>query len=279
MINLEERKEMIEPQSSVLSISTQCEMLSVSKSSFYYVPVGESDENLAIMRKLDEQYFSTPFYGALRLTAILILSGYKVNIKRVRRLMKLVNWQTIYREPRTTISDKTHYKFPYLLKGLKIEKCNQVWAMDITYIPMKKGFMYLTAIIDLHSRYVVHWSLSNSMSADWCTEVLKEAIKNNGTPEIFNTDQGSQFTSDIFINTLIDNNIKISMDGKGRALDNIFIERLWRSVKYENVYLNVYENGLSLWEGLEKYFQFYNHVRIHQSLDYQTPKQRYELAA
>jgi len=279
MINLEERKEMIEPQSSVLSISTQCEMLSVSKSSFYYVPVGELDENLAIMRKLDEQYFSTPFYGALRLTAILILSGYKVNIKRVRRLMKLVNWQTIYREPRTTISDKTHYKFPYLLKGLKIEKCNQVWAMDITYIPMKKGFMYLTAIIDLHSRYVVHWSLSNSMSADWCTEVLKEAIKNSGTPEIFNTDQGSQFTSDIFINTLIDNNIKISMDGKGRALDNIFIERLWRSVKYENVYLNVYENGLSLWEGLEKYFQFYNHVRIHQSLDYQTPKQRYELAA
>lgn len=279
MINLEERKEMIEPDSSVLSISTQCEMLSVSKSSFYYVPVGESDENLAIMRKLDEQYFSTPFYGALRLTAILILSGYKVNIKRVRRLMKLVNWQTIYREPRTTISDKTHYKFPYLLKGLKIEKCNQVWAMDITYIPMKKGFMYLTAIIDLHCRYVVHWSLSNSMSADWCTEVLKEAIKNNGTPEIFNTDQGSQFTSDIFINTLIDNNIKISMDGKGRALDNIFIERLWRSVKYENVYLNVYENGLSLWEGLEKYFQFYNHVRIHQSLDYQTPKQRYELAA
>ena len=279
MINLEERKEMIEPQSSVLSISTQCEMLSVSKSSFYYVPVGELDENLAIMRKLDEQYFSTPFYGALRLTAILILSGYKVNIKRVRRLMKLVNWQTIYREPRTTISDKTHYKFPYLLKGLKIEKCNQVWAMDITYIPMKKGFMYLTAIIDLHSRYVVHWSLSNSMSADWCTEVLNEAIKNNGAPEIFNTDQGSQFTSDIFINTLIDNNIKISMDGKGRALDNIFIERLWRSVKYENVYLNVYENGLSLWEGLEKYFQFYNHVRIHQSLDYQTPKQRYELAA
>ena len=279
MINLEERKEMIEPQSSVLSISTQCEMLSVSKSSFYYVPVGELDENLAIMRKLDEQYFSTPFYGALRLTAILILSGYKVNIKRVRRLMKLVNWQTIYREPRTTISDKTHYKFPYLLKGLKIEKCNQVWAMDITYIPMKKGFMYLTAIIDLHSRYVVHWSLSNSMSADWCTEVLKEAIKNNGTPEIFNTDQGSQFTSDIFINTLIDNNIKISMDGKGRALDNIYIERLWRSVKYEDVYLHVYENGLSLWEGLDTYFQFYNHERIHQSLDYQTPNQIYVLAA
>ena len=279
MINLEERKDMIEPDSSVLSISTQCEMLSVSKSSFYYVPVGESDENLAIMRKLDEQYFSTPFYGALRLTAILILSGYKVNIKRVRRLMKLVNWQTIYREPRTTMSDKTHYKFPYLLKGLRIEKCNQVWAMDITYIPMKKGFMYLTAIIDLHSRYVVNWSLSNSMSSEWCTEVLKEAIKINGTPEIFNTDQGCQFTSDIFINTLNDNNIKISMDGKGRALDNIYIERLWRSVKYEDVYLHVYENGLSLWKGMDTYFRFYNHVRIHQSLDYQTPNQIYGLAA
>ena len=279
MINLEERKDMIEPDSSVLSISAQCDMLSVSKSSFYYVPVGESDENLAIMRKLDEQYFSTPFYGALRLTAMLILSGYKVNIKRVRRLMKLVNWQTIYREPRTTMSDKTHYKFPYLLKGLKIEKCNQVWAMDITYIPMKKGFMYLTAIIDLHSRYVVNWSLSNSMSSEWCTEVLKEAIKINGTPEIFNTDQGCQFTSDIFINTLNDNNIKISMDGKGRALDNIYIERLWRSVKYEDVYLHVYENGLSLWKGMDTYFRFYNHVRIHQSLDYQTPNQIYGLAA
>ena len=279
MISSQQRKGMIEPSYSLLSISTQCQLLSVSKSSFYYTSTGESGENLAIMRKLDEEYFSTPFYGALRLTAMLILAGYKVNIKRVRRLMKLVNWQTIYREPRTTISDKTHYKFPYLLRDLKIVKCNQVWAMDITYIPMKKGFMYLTAIIDLHSRYVVHWSLSNSMSADWCTEVLKEAIKNNGTPEIFNTDQGSQFTSDAFINELINNDIKISMDGKGRALDNIFIERLWRSVKYENVYLNVYENGLSLWEGLDRYFQFYNHVRLHQSLDYQTPKQRYILAA
>ena len=151
--------------------------------------------------------------------------------------------------------------------------------MDITYIPMKTGFMYLVAIIDLHSRYVVNWSLSNSMSTEWCTEVLNDAIKKHGVPEIFNTDQGSQFTSEIFINTLIYNNIKISMDGKGRALDNIFIERLWRSVKYEDVYLNVYENGLSLWKGLEKYFLFYNNERFHQSLDYQTPKDRYIVAA
>jgi len=279
MISSEQRKGMIEPCCPFLSISAQCQLLTLTRSGFYYIPTGESEENLAIMRELDEQYFSTPFYGVLRLTALLILAGFKVNKKRVRRLMKLMNWQTIYREPHTTISDKTHYKYPYLLRGLKIERCNQVWAMDITYIPMRTGFMYLTAIIDLHSRYVVQWSLSNSMSAEWCTEVLQEAINNHGIPEIFNTDQGSQFTSEIFINTLIDKGIKISMDGKGRALDNIFIERLWRSVKYENVYLNAYENGLSLWKGLDQYFQFYNHERLHQSLNYHTPKQKYVLAA
>ena len=279
MISSEQRKGMIDPCCPFLSISTQCQLLTLTRSGFYYIPSGESEENLAIMRQLDRQYFSTPFYGVLRLTALLILAGFKVNKKRVRRLMKLMNWQTIYREPHTTISDKTHYKYPYLLRGLKIERCNQVWAMDITYIPMKTGFMYLTAIIDLHSRYVVQWSLSNTMSAQWCTEVLQEAIKNHGIPEIFNTDQGSQFTSEVFINTLKDNGINISMDGKGRALDNIFIERLWRSVKYENVYLNVYDNGLSLWKGLEQYFQFYNQERLHQSLDYHTPKQKYVLAA
>ena len=201
MISSEQRKGMIEPCCPSLSISAQCQLLTLTRSSFYYIPSGESEENLAIMRQLDEQYFSTPFYGVLRLTSLLILAGFKVNKKRVRRLMKLMNWQTIYREPHTTIRDKTHYKYPYLLRGLKIERCNHVWAMDITYIPMKTGFMYLTAIIDLHSRYVVQWSLSNTMSAEWCTEVLQEAIKNHGIPEIFNTDQGSQFTSEVFINT------------------------------------------------------------------------------
>jgi len=243
------------------------------------MPVGESEENLCIMRHLDEQYFLTPFYGALRLTAVLIVLGYKVNVKRVRRLMKLVDWKTIYREPKRSVSVKTHYKYPYLLRNLDIVKCNQVWAMDITYIPMKKGFMYLAAIIDLHSRYVVHWSLSNSMSAEWCTETLKTAIEKHGRPEIFNTDQGSQFTSDVFIKELKTNEIKISMDGKGRALDNIYIERLWRSVKYENVYLNVYENGLTLWKGLNDYFRFYNNERLHQSLNYQTPGQIFHFAA
>lgn len=278
MRSLQERRSMVESAHGSLCISTQLELLSLSKSSFYYVPEGENQENLCIMRLMDEQYFHTPFYGALRLTAFLQNKGYHINVKRVRRLMKLVNWQTIYREPKTTITDKSSYKYPYLLKNMNISHSNQVWAMDITYIPMKKGFMYLTAIIDLHSRYVIHWSLSNTMTSEWCTQVLQEAIAKHGKPEIFNTDQGSQFTSDLFINVLKNNNIKISMDGKGRALDNIFIERLWKSIKYENIYLHVYENGLSLWKGLNKYLEFYNKQRFHQSLDYKTPAEVYTFA-
>lgn len=278
MRTLEQRRLMVD-QSSELSLSKQCDLLKLHRSGLYYKPLTECDENLEIMRRLDEQYFKTPFYGVLRLTALLQQEGYKINEKRTRRLMKLIHWQTIYREPKTTISDLTHYKYPYLLKGLKIERNNQVWAMDITYIPMRKGFMYLAAIIDLHSRYVVNWSISNTMSADWCSQVLEEAIAKHGKPEIFNTDQGSQFTSEVFINILKNNEIQISMDGKGRALDNIFIERLWKSVKYENVYLNVYENGVDLYKGLNQYFEFYNHERIHQSLDYKTPNYRYCIAA
>lgn len=262
-----------------ISISKQCDLLSIHRSGLYYKPIQESKENLKIMRKLDEQYFKTPFYGVKRLTVWLQLQGYVVNHKRVRRLMKLVNWQTIYREPKTTISDKSHYKFPYLLKDLTIERNNQVWAMDITYIPMQKGFMYLTAIIDLRSRYVVNWSVSNSMTAEWCTQVMEDAIQKHGKPEIVNTDQGSQFTSDEFINLLKNKEIQISMDGKGRALDNIFIERLWKSVKYENVYLNVYENGVDLYKGLNQYFEFYNTERLHQSLDYLTPILKYSEVA
>ena len=228
---------------------------------------------------LDEQYFKTPFYGVLRLKALLIGLGYKVNRKRVRRLMKLLDWKTIYREPKTSTGNKEHKKFPYLLRNVKIARCNQVWAADITYIPMKTGFMYLMAVIDLHSRYILHWSLSNTMSAEWCSEVLAQTIQKHGKPEIFNTDQGSQFTSDVFIKVLLENEIAISMDGRGRALDNIFIERLWRSVKYEHIYLNVYENGLSLWKGLDGYFQFYNNERPHQSLSYKTPALCYAKAA
>ncbi len=274
-----ERRLMVEENNQNVSQAKQCELLGIHRSGLYYKPIGESSENLEIMKKLDKQYFLTPFYGVLKLKKMLEKQGFQINKKRLRRLMKLVKWQTIYKEPKTTISDKTSYKYPYLLRDLVINRNNQVWAMDITYIPMKHGFMYLAAIIDLNSRYVVNWSLSNTMSAEWCTEVLEQAIEQYGIPEIFNTDQGSQFTSELFINTLKINGIKISMDGKGRALDNIFIERLWRSVKYENIYLYVYENGLSLYEGLVKYFDFYNTERLHQSIDYQTPKQRYSQAA
>jgi putative transposase len=278
-MGLKKRISLIEPDNPEISLCAQCAALSVSRSSFYYVPVGESAENLKIMEMLDHQYMETPFYGLQKLLSHFRDKGYVINTKRMRRLMRMVNWKTIYREPKTTISDQTHYKYPYLLRNLKIERINQVWAMDITYLPMQKGFMYLTAIIDLKSRYVINWSVSNSMSAEWCTEVLEEAIRTHGTPEIFNTDQGVQFTSELFIKTLKSNDIKISMDGRGRALDNIFIERLWRSVKYEHVYLNIYDDGVSLYKGLKKYFQFYNWERSHQTLDYKTPISVYKKVA
>lgn len=275
MRSTDERKKMVNPADETLSINRQLDLVSIPSSSFYYVPKGENKENLAILRLLDEQYFKTPFYGVLRLTALLVGLGYKVSPKRVRRLMQIMDWKTIYREPKTTTGNKEHKKYPYLLRNLKTDRCNQVWATDITYIPMKTGFMYLMAVIDLHSRYVLHWSLSNTMSAEWCAQVLQETIDKHGKSEIFNTDQGSQFTSDFFIKVLVDNAIKISMDGRGRALDNIFVERLWRSVKYEHIYLNVYEDGLSLWKGLDGYFRFYNRERPHQSLHYKTPADCY----
>jgi len=279
MKSIFERKAMIDRNHSTLSINKQVKLLSIPKSSYYYTPVPECKENLTIMNLMDKQYHETPFYGALRLREWLKDKGYDLNIKRVRRLMKLAHWQTIYREPKTTISDPTSYKYPYLLKNMEITHVNQVWAMDITYIPMHKGFLYLTAIIDLYSRYIIHWSLSSTMTAEWCQQTVQEAIDKHGKPEIFNTDQGSQFTSDIFINTLKVNNIKISMDGKGRALDNIYIERFWRTIKYEHVYLHVYENGRQLWNGLSKYFEFYNTKRYHQSLDYKTPRYIYKQTA
>lgn len=262
-----------------MSISEQCEALSIHRSGLYYQPVGESEQNLHYMRLIDEQYLETPFYGFRKMAQHLLTLGHQVNRKRVRRLMRLMGLIAIYQKPNTSLCDKTHYKYPYLLKGLNITHRNQVWAADITYIPMQKGFMYLMAIIDLHSRYVVGWSVSNSMEADWCAGVAAEAIARHGKPEIFNTDQGSQFTSEIFTQTLKQHQITISMDGKGRALDNIFIERLWRSVKYENIYLKAYGDGTALYQGLKTYFDFYNRKRFHQHLDYQTPQAIYQMAA
>lgn len=258
-----------------ISVSKQCKVLDLKRNFLFHSPKGETQENLQIMLLLDKLYFVTPFYGYRKITIWLQNQGFGINEKRVRRLMKLVNWKTIYREPKTTVCNPEHKKYPYLLKDLKITHKNQVWATDITYIPMKQGFMYLTAIIDLHTRYVLNWDTSNTMSAEWCTKVLSETIKKHGCPEIFNTDQGSQYTSEVHINVLKNNEIKISMDGKGRAIDNIFIERLWRSVKYENVYLQSYSDGTALHQGLENYFTFYNEQRFHQSLDYKTPSSRY----
>lgn len=274
-----ERLDLVSSSVTELSIVQQCILLSVSRSSFYYTPSSESEENLAIMKFLDKQYYKTPFYGQLKLTEEIKKLGYYVNVKRVRRLMERVQWQTIYRAPRTTFSDKTTHKYPYLLKDLPITHCNQVWATDITYIPMEKGFLYLTAVIDLYSRKVMNWSLSNTMSAEWCVNVVQEAIGMHGCPLIFNTDQGVQYTSELFTSMLKKNDIQISMDGKGRAIDNIFIERLWRTVKYEHIYLNVYQDGLSLHKGLECYFEFYNSKRIHQSLEYKTPNEVFQLVA
>jgi putative transposase len=271
---MEERERMIDSRDK-LSMVKQCKLLCISRNYFYYLPKGESNESLEMMLLLDQQYLLTPFYGYRKTTVLLQNKGFKVNEKRVRRLMKRINWRTIYREPRTTIPVKAHKKYPYLLKDLEITHKNHVWATDITYIPMAKGFMYLCAIIDLHTRYVLNWSVSNTMSADWCAEVLEETIENHGKPEIFNTDQGSQYTSDVHTRVLLSNGIQISMDGKGRAIDNIFIERLWRTVKYENVYLQAYTDGISLRKGLKNYFEFYNEERFHQALDYRTPHQTY----
>lgn len=276
---MKERKRMIDKTNKTMSVSKQCNLLQVNRGSLYYTPAMESDENLQIMRWLDEQYLEHPFYGVNKLIKQLLLLGFLVNPKRLRRLMKLVNWKTLYPQTNTTKIDPKKYKYPYLLRNLKIERPNQVWAIDITYIPMEKGFMYLFAIIDVYSRYVVGWSVSNTMTAQWCVDTIEQAIAEHGKPEIINSDQGTQFTSEVYIDFLKENEILISMDGKGRAIDNVFIERLWRSVKYEHIYLYVYETGDELWQGLSHYFQFYNQERLHQNLNYQTPYQYYNSKA
>ncbi len=276
---LSERRFMIDSNRIDLSVVKQCELLQIHRSGFYYKPSQESEENLALMRLMDEWYLNVPFYGIRRLTKLLQNKGYEVNRKRVKRLMQVMGWETIYHKRNTSKRNPLHAVHPYLLRGLEVKRINQVWAIDITYIPMKKGFMYLCAIIDLHTRYVVNWGISNTMTAEWCKQITQEAIETHGKPEILNSDQGSQFTSLEHVELLKANGIQISMDGKGRAIDNIFIERLWKSVKYECVYLHAFEDGVKLYEGLQKYFWFYNHERIHQSLDYTTPASKYQLAA
>jgi putative transposase len=265
---------MIEPNHPLLSMRRQCELLGLNRSTLYYQPAGESDENLHLMRLLDEQYMCTPFYGVLRMTAYLRRQGHDVNHKRIQRLMQKMGLQAIFPGPKTSLAGKGHKVYPYLLRGLEITRPNQVWSSDITYIPMKQGFMYLVAIMDWFSRYVLAWQLSNTLDGYFCQDVLQQVLQQD-QPEIFNTDQGVQFTAHEFTDYLEKAEIRISMDGRGRALDNIFIERLWRSVKYEDIYLKDYATVPELDAGLADYFRFYNDERLHQSLNYQTPAEVY----
>lgn len=258
-----------------LPIMEQCRLLGISRSSFYYREKPVVSLELDLMLEIDKIHLEFPFYGSRKIKAELKKKGFSVSRGRVRRLMRRMGIEALYRKPRTSIPQQGNHVYPYLLKGLQIDRPNQVWATDITYLPMAKGFAYLVAIIDLYSRRVMAWQLSNTMDTSFCREALEEAINRFGPPEIFNSDQGSQFTSDSFTAILKDHDVQISMDGKGRWIDNVFIERLWRSVKYEEVYLKAYQTLREARQSLNSYFTFYNQDRHHQNLSYRTPDEVY----
>lgn len=272
-----------------LSLTSQCELLGIHRSGIYYKPRGESELNLKLMRLMDEHYLHYPFKGCRRMWKWLLTQGYKVNYKRIERLYyKVMGLRSVMPGKHTSRRCKEHKVYPYLLRDLKVQRVNQVWATDITYVPMEKGFMYLTAIIDLHSRYVLNWSISNSMDASWITDIMRQTIDQHGAPEIINTDQGSQYTSEDFTSLILNEkeNIKLSMpacrtdrDGKGRATDNAFIETLWKSIKYEKIYLNPPKDGIHLYKMVDNYFQYYNCQRQHSSLQDQVPQKVYQKAA
>lgn len=261
---------MIESGLEGLSVRRQCHLIGLNRSTLYYTPATASELNLKLMRLIDEEYTRRPFFGRPRLTDYLRRLGYEINPKRVRRLMQKMGLEAIYPKHRTSVSARENKKYPYLLRGVEISRSNQVWSADITYIRMGRGFMYLMAIIDWYSRYVIDWELSNTLDGEFCLLALERSISEN-QPEIFNTDQGVQFTAEAFTKRLEEAGIRISMDGRGRALDNIFVERLWRSVKYEDIYLKEYAEVPMLEAGLNSYFDFYNQERRHQSLGYRTP--------
>jgi putative transposase len=271
---VEEKRALIEPEHPSLSLARQCELVGLARSSYYYHPVPESEENLLLMRLLDEQYTRTPFYGIQKMTAWLRTQGQEVNHKRVARLLRQMGLMAIYPGPRLSQPGEQPVRYPYLLRGLSIERVNQVWSTDITYIRLQGGFLYLVAIIDWFSRYVLAWRTSITLETAFCLEALDQAFL-MARPDIFNSDQGSQFTSCDFTKRLEAAGTRISWDGRGRALDNIFVERLWRSVKYEEVYIKDYQTISDAERGLNAYFQFYNQERLHQALEYQTPVQVY----
>ena len=269
------RRAMIDRDHQQLSLVRQCILLDVSRASVYYRSVPTRAEDLELMALMDRQYLKTPFYGSRKMKAWLLQQGYLVSRKRVRRLMRLMGLEAIYRRPNTSKPAPGHRIFPYLLKGVEVNRVDQVWAADITYIPMAKGFLYLVAIMDWHSRHVLAWKLSNTMDTSFCVAALEEAL-GKGRPEIFNTDQGSQFTSEAFTQTLQEQRVQVSMDGKGRYSDNIFVERLWRSIKYEEVYLKAYQTVAEARTGINAYLEFYNRQRPHQALGYRTPAEVYQ---
>ncbi|WP_237059692.1 IS3 family transposase [Loktanella sp. M215] len=273
----EVRRSMVERDHPDLSIGQQCALLQVSRSSFYYTPQGETEQNLALMRLIDVQFLETPFFGVRQMTWHLRNEGHAVNEKRIRRLMRLIGLMPIYQKPNTSKPANGHKTYPYLLRGLRVERPNQVWCVDITYLPMRRGFLYLVAIMDWHTRMVLAWRISNTLDADFCVDALNEAIYRFGPPDIMNSDQGSQFTSFAWTDRLRRSCVRISMDGKGRYLDNIFIERLWRTLKYECVYLHVWETGSQARAGVRTWMGFYNHRRPHKALGGQPPAVVYSL--
>jgi putative transposase len=267
---------MIEPDHPKLSVRRQCELIGLCRSSYYRELASETDENLELMRLIDEQYTLHPFYGTRKMRDHLNRQGYKVNRKRVQRLMRIMGLRSIAPQKRTTIPGCDHQIYPYLLRGLEVNHANQVWCSDITYIRLKGGFVYLTVVMDWYSRYVLSWEISVTMDDSFCVSALERALRRHGCPEIFNTDQGSQYTGNAFTGVLKEHGVRISMDGKGRAMDNIMVERLWRSLKYEDIYIKDYETVEQLTEGLRSYFNLYNNERPHQSFGGRTPKEVYE---
>jgi putative transposase len=269
------RRQWVQPEYDELSIRRQCALLSLPRSTLYYEPQEVSSEELALMRLIDEEFLEHPFFGSRMMTHWLGRLGRHVNRKRVQRLMRLMGLESLAPKPGTSHSHPEHPKFPYLLRRLEVTRANQAWAADITYIPMALGFLYLVAIIDWFSRAVLAWRISNTLDTDFCLEALRAALNRWGTPAIFNTDQGAQFTSRPFIEELQMNHIQVSMDGKGRCLDNVFVERLWRSLKYEEVYLHAYDGGTAARRGIGGYFHFFNEERPHTALGHRTPMEVY----
>ena len=272
------RRNLLEPDHPTISLRRQCDLLGLARSSAYYEPIPESEDNLRLMREIDEVYLENPSYGSRSIAAVLANQGWTVNRKRVQRLMRVMSIAGVTPKRSTSKPSPGHRIFPYLLRNVEITHPNQVWSTDITYVPLRHGFVYLTAVMDWFSRYVLSWKLSNRLEGVFCVEALDAALKHS-KPEIFNTDQGSQFTSEAFVNRLLEQSIAVSMDGRGRALDNVFIERLWKSVKYQEIYLRSYETAADVEEGLRIYFERYNHERPHQSLDNLTPAKVYEWGA